>query len=228
MKAVYKITHTESGRLYVGSSNNYRKRWAGHRCALKANRHHSFLLQRAWNKHGLTAFAFEVLELVSAADLGERELYWIKALRPIYNRTLTVNQHCLGRKNGPPSEQTKQKIRERVTGFRHTEATKVEMSALKKGLRLIISPAQSAKRREQLTFARAFRYTPERRRAISEFMRQREHTEASRRARSLALIDKPWSEARRLAEATKRPPAHKGKPWSDARRAAYEARKNSL
>lgn len=57
---VYAIV-SPSGRCYVGSSAYLRKRWSGHRAALKRGTHHSPALQRACDKYGLDALRFEVL-----------------------------------------------------------------------------------------------------------------------------------------------------------------------
>jgi group I intron endonuclease len=53
---IYKISHAASGRAYVGSAVNIKKRWATHRHALRTGRHHSQKLQRAWSKYGEAEF----------------------------------------------------------------------------------------------------------------------------------------------------------------------------
>lgn len=58
---VYRITCVPNGRVYIGSSLGMRKRFSEHRTALRYGRHHSLLLQRAWNKYGEDAFSFERL-----------------------------------------------------------------------------------------------------------------------------------------------------------------------
>ncbi len=75
---IYKLVCHTSGRVYVGSTKNLRSRWGGHRKELRGGRHHSLLLQRAWNKYGEAAFSFEILELVMFPEyLIDREQYWI-------------------------------------------------------------------------------------------------------------------------------------------------------
>lgn len=46
---VYAIRHLLSGKCYVGSAKNMRRRWGRHRADLVAGSHHSVKLQRAWN-----------------------------------------------------------------------------------------------------------------------------------------------------------------------------------
>ncbi len=66
---VYKIQHKESGRLYVGSSTNVRRRLIMHKCMLNKNKHFNRALQRAVNKYSLDAFSFEKILVCSNDDL---------------------------------------------------------------------------------------------------------------------------------------------------------------
>lgn len=59
---VYRITHIESGRYYIGSSKHISVRFGQHRSALDLGRHHSAYLQSLWLKHGADAFSFDVVE----------------------------------------------------------------------------------------------------------------------------------------------------------------------
>jgi group I intron endonuclease len=58
---VYRITHIDSGRYYVGSSKRLQVRLNQHRTQLEAGTHHCAHLQRAWDKYGADSFAFSVL-----------------------------------------------------------------------------------------------------------------------------------------------------------------------
>lgn len=58
---VYAITCRPTGRVYIGSSARVASRLRRHRVELLAGKHHSSKLQRAWNKYGARAFAFEPL-----------------------------------------------------------------------------------------------------------------------------------------------------------------------
>lgn len=62
---IYAIVHRESGKVYIGSAgNSFRQRWQQHKHQLRKGRHHSILLQRAWNKYSEFAFDFKILEIV--------------------------------------------------------------------------------------------------------------------------------------------------------------------
>lgn len=74
------------GRNYVGSAVCIHKRWNVHRSTLRAGTHRNIHLQRAWDKHGESAFHFSVLEIVQDKNLLiEREQYWIDSTADLYN-----------------------------------------------------------------------------------------------------------------------------------------------
>jgi group I intron endonuclease len=74
---VYLITNTISGKVYVGSSTDTKKRWRVHKCQLRKGTHDNPHLQSAWNKYGETAFVFQLLEECGREYLVEREGFWI-------------------------------------------------------------------------------------------------------------------------------------------------------
>lgn len=77
---IYKITNTITGRFYIGSAVNFRKRWREHIIRLRRKTHHCAPLQNSWHKHGEDAFVFEVLELVCRKDLLDREQGYLSNL----------------------------------------------------------------------------------------------------------------------------------------------------
>src|SRR4051794_5001336 len=58
---IYAIRCKPTGKVYVGSAARITKRWNDHRQSLASGKHHSVLLQRAWEKYGPDAFEFTVL-----------------------------------------------------------------------------------------------------------------------------------------------------------------------
>lgn len=75
---IYKIINKKTGKCYVGSACNLKKRLRNHRSSLERNIHHSKKLQRSWNIHGETAFDFLALEQVENKEhLIIREQHWI-------------------------------------------------------------------------------------------------------------------------------------------------------
>lgn len=59
---IYIIENLINKKIYVGQSNNIKKRWRQHKNLLKANNHHNIHLQRAWNKYGEKNFSFHIME----------------------------------------------------------------------------------------------------------------------------------------------------------------------
>lgn len=66
---VYSIRHIATGRRYIGSAVMLTRRWRRHLVDLRAGRHHSQKLQRAWNKYGSDEFVFEPLLICAPRDL---------------------------------------------------------------------------------------------------------------------------------------------------------------
>lgn len=56
---LYKITNSLNGKYYIGSSNNFSKRWSKHRNTLRRGKHGNSHLQAAFNKYGEEAFVYE-------------------------------------------------------------------------------------------------------------------------------------------------------------------------
>jgi len=76
---IYKIQNINNGKLYIGSSVNIHKRWDEHKTALRKSRHHSYKMQRAWDKYGEVNFKFEVIEVFvgETKELRKLEQYYL-------------------------------------------------------------------------------------------------------------------------------------------------------
>lgn len=59
--AIYAIRNIVNGKVYIGRSADVERRKRRHFAMLKAGKHHSQILQNAYNKHGLDAFVAETL-----------------------------------------------------------------------------------------------------------------------------------------------------------------------
>lgn len=83
---VYIIENLASpGKVYVGSSRNIEKRKIAHFHYLRAGKHHSEKLQRAFNKYGEASFVFRVIVNCPIGDLFEIEQKQIDALQSVSN-----------------------------------------------------------------------------------------------------------------------------------------------
>lgn len=74
---IYAILNTTSGKLYIGKSDNLRKRKVSHINDLRANRHNNILLTRAYQKYGESAFRFVVIHTCSVDELSKMEGYFV-------------------------------------------------------------------------------------------------------------------------------------------------------
>jgi len=110
MIGIYAIENKVSGKKYVGSSNNIKRRFREHKLYLRKGTHKNRHLQFAWNKYGEDAFRFAVLIQCPKNMLEHYEQVFMDQMRPEYNAT-----PCAGR---PPSS----------TGRRHSEETKRKIS----------------------------------------------------------------------------------------------------
>jgi group I intron endonuclease len=83
---IYSIRNTVNGKQYIGSAVNMAHRWKLHVCKLLGARHHSSLLQNAWNKYGADAFEIRVLLQCVRANLLFYEQICIDGLASEYKR----------------------------------------------------------------------------------------------------------------------------------------------
>ena len=129
---IYNIVNTETGKQYIGSTANLKKRLSGHKRLLIRGLHQNPYLQRSWNKYGESAFIFGILEYADKSDLLKIEQQYLDATFPsgqLYNISLTAERPS-GYKL---TEASRQKMSAAHTGKRHTEEHKCKMSALLKG-----------------------------------------------------------------------------------------------
>jgi group I intron endonuclease len=149
--SIYQIRHVESGRVYVGSTVNPRKRWGEHIRELRGGTHHSSYLQHAWDKHGEEAFMFEVIEPVLFVELLiEREQYWIRALcaaeRSHGYNVLPAAGSPLGAKR---TDEERAKMSERSKTQFSDPAQRAKASVAQK--KRFTDPEERARRSEQAT-----------------------------------------------------------------------------
>jgi hypothetical protein len=83
---IYEIRCLVDNRIYVGSTNKPKKRWASHKSRLKLGRHHSRPLQAAFLEFGEHAFEMHVLSEVACGSLRDVEQQWLDRLRPFGSR----------------------------------------------------------------------------------------------------------------------------------------------
>ncbi len=138
---VYEIVNTATGKRYVGSTVNFRSRWATHKSYLRKGTHHSRKLQHSFSKHGEAAFLFNKLLVCAPEKLLMFEQICLDGLKPEYNIApvagnqlgmkqskewiANAHKHRVGVKTGPQSAEWIEKriapIRGRKQSAEHVE-----------------------------------------------------------------------------------------------------------
>jgi len=155
---IYKILNLINNKVYIGSTlHSLRKRWSHHKSALSNQTHRNPYLQKAWNKHGKSAFEFSIIEECdknySQKLLREKEDYWMK----FYDSQNPLKGYNLMTSAFPThSESSKLKTSEAMKGNKnpmygkkHSEETKRKMAAAQKGSRQYFSGTKASAETKQ-------------------------------------------------------------------------------
>lgn len=100
MIGIYKITNKINGKIYVGQSNNIKRRFWEHQNRGTASR---IPVDAAIEKYGSENFQYDIIEECPVEKLNERETYWIKHFNSIengYNLSEGGDQQSIGSNNG--------------------------------------------------------------------------------------------------------------------------------
>lgn len=107
MAYIYQIKNKLNNKIYIGSTNNYKKRFYTHKHELNNNIHKNTHLQRAWNKYGEEAFLFEIIEECNSMIKISREQYWLDKLLPFYPNGYNIEKIagfvCIGNGENHPN-----------------------------------------------------------------------------------------------------------------------------
>jgi group I intron endonuclease len=142
---VYAIRNTANGGMYIGSTTNFKSRWGTHRSALRNGRHHSFILQKAWDKHGEHNFVFEVLCVCAK----EQRIEYENRLMPLqrYNVLRTAREQLV-RGGWKHTEAFKQKMSFTHKGKPLSGEHKARVAAAKKGMKMNAAFCEKARQRQ--------------------------------------------------------------------------------
>ena len=80
---IYQIANEVTGKFYVGSAVNIRRRWNLHLLHLRRGTHRNRKLQASFAKHGESAFQVSPLEFCDVDVLLAREQHWMNRLNVI-------------------------------------------------------------------------------------------------------------------------------------------------
>jgi group I intron endonuclease len=143
---VYILYSSHSGEFYIGSTNNFRRRRNEHFSELRGSRHGNQILQRIYNKYGKDCLSFIVLDYEDDKEkrlvleqeyldtwnpeyniaenvsklpdhAGEKHPVWGKHHREESKKKTSMTLIRMGHGRGKKlSEETKQKLREKLSG----------------------------------------------------------------------------------------------------------------
>lgn len=147
---IYAIINKKNGKVYIGSTNDFDRRWREHRNDLCKGNHNNSHLQGSWNKCGETMFKFGILEYVdNLEDLVKAEQFWMDIYREegkeLYNFGLAADNPWRGCKHTKESkqrmsaiaqncsEETRRRRSEAHKGKKPSKETRQRMSKSHKG-----------------------------------------------------------------------------------------------
>lgn len=96
---IYMIKNIKNGDYYIGSSCDIIKRYKTHINQLKKGKHHSIILQRAFNKYGLESFKLKIICFCEKELNLILEQNYIDSLLPLYNISKSSVAPMKGRKH---------------------------------------------------------------------------------------------------------------------------------
>lgn len=180
ISGVYLITCTTNNKIYIGSSVNITRRWHWHKTALRRRKHHSVLLQRAWNKYGEECFTFSVLEKCKPSECLKREQVWLDALCACdpsrgYNTARNTSAPTKGR---AISAEHRAKIGAAHKGMKRPPEHGRKISEARKGKplseehRAKLSAAHKGKKQSPELIAKRTRSTPARKQSVERVERR--------------------------------------------------------
>ena len=129
------VIKTLSGFMYIGSSENIKRRFGQHISCLKKGVNHNSPLQAYYNEFGKDSLTFEVLEYVEdVSQLLDREQFWIDSFDfdLLFNRCPN-SKSALGAKRSKEARENMSASHRGKQGRPHTEETKRKLSIKHKG-----------------------------------------------------------------------------------------------
>jgi len=149
VSCIYIILNKKNNKVYIGQSQNVRKRWNEHKRSLSNGNHHNRYLQRSWDKYGAKAFKFQILEYCPIEHLDEREQHYLD----IYigkGVSYNICTDAMTTRGVRPTEETRAKISRGTLGIKKSPETRARMSAARKGLSCGKGLVKSPEHREKI------------------------------------------------------------------------------
>lgn len=132
---IYKITNKVTGKFYIGSSVNFKRRWYMHKFELKRGKHGNIHLQRAWDKYGEESFVFEVIKEVEPTrkEILKEEQIFLDTLSPYGENGYNISKEAGSILGYRHTKEARKKIVDSKLGKSRSEETKRKISEVQKG-----------------------------------------------------------------------------------------------
>lgn len=183
---LYEIA-SPSGKRYVGSAKNIRRRWVRHIYRLRKGTHVNGILQAAWDKYGETRMTFRVVLSCRDADLFFYEQIAIDSLRPEYNIATVVGLPS-SRKGIAPSPETRELLSKALRGKALSEEHRRAISLGQTGTK-----ASDAARKNMSAAQRGRGKSREHRQRLSDSLRGRKLNPEHAAKAAVAMLGKKHS-----------------------------------
>jgi group I intron endonuclease len=163
MGGIYRVVNLTTGKKYIGSTYDFKKRNREHFTLLKGNRHPNTHLQYSFNKYGESNFRFEILAKCPKEYLLKLEQWFIDSQNPEYNIAKYTLSPMLGRKMSKESREliglahrgkvVSKETREKLSKTKLAQKIKLSPETIKKLVKARIERGTSVKTREKLSIA---------------------------------------------------------------------------
>ena len=178
MIGIYKIT-SPTNKIYIGQSTNIEYRLVCYKklkCKAQPRIYNSFL------KHGVKNHVFEIIEECEVELLNERERYWQEHYDVLGKNGLNCEFVSTKEFSKVVSEETKKKISNTLTGFKHSRESREKIS---KGL--IGRPVSKETRKKISESNKNTVFTEERKNKISKALKGRKLSKECLEKRSKSI-----------------------------------------
>ena len=171
---IYKITNRLNGRIYIGSTKEFKIRWKQHTSSLRNQKHQNRFLQSDFNKCGEDAFLFEVVEVTEGKTKEERLSIEESYIGQYYDKGKDCYNLCdraISRENvkSKNPEETKRKI---SAASKKMWEDPEKAASIQKAIKDALSDPEVAIRKQE-GHIRSWENNQERRSAASQRMSER-------------------------------------------------------
>jgi group I intron endonuclease len=171
---IYRIINKLNGRIYIGSSKEFKRRWKQHTYSLRSQKHQNKFLQADFNKCGEEAFVFEVVETTDGKTKEERLMTEGGYIKQYYDKGVKCYNLCdraISRestKNKNP-EETSKKI---SVASKAMWADPIKAEQIKTAMKNALADPETSQRHQEGR-VRSWENNQERRDAASQRMSER-------------------------------------------------------